>query len=172
MAGRETTGYDASTRRPVRDRPWVVVPGARPTPADVERVERARAACGARPMRMDAEAHDRAVAGISHLPLVLAAALVEAVAGTDGDRRRPDWPVAPSLAAGGWRDMTRLARGDVAMGAAIAATNAAALAGTDPRPAGRARRVAGRARATRRPGRGRDRRATASRARRGSSARP
>ena len=40
----------------------------------------------------------------------------------------PGWPVARSLAASGWRDMTRLARGDVAMGAGIAATNAPAIA--------------------------------------------
>ena len=80
---------------------------------------------------MDAGAHDRAVAGISHLPLVVAAALVEAVAGvTDADRRRsaPTGRSRAGLAAGGWRDMTRLARGDPAMGAAIAATNAPALA--------------------------------------------
>ena len=77
---------------------------------------------------MDAEPHDRAVAGVSHLPLILAAALVEAVAGTDAVPR-PDWHAAADLAATGWRDMTRLARGDTAMGAAIAATNATALAG-------------------------------------------
>ena len=49
-----------------------------------------RPACGAIPMRMEAEAHDRAVAGTSHLPLVLAAALVEAVADR-GDSSRPAW---------------------------------------------------------------------------------
>jgi prephenate dehydrogenase len=119
MAGRELTGYDASTADLFRDRPWVVVPGATSTAGDVERVERLATACGAVPMRMEAGAHDRAVAGTSHLPLVLSAALVQAVA---------DGGLEPALAAGGWRDMTRLARGDVAMGAGIAATNAAALA--------------------------------------------
>ena len=83
---------------------------------------------------MDAAAHDRAVAGISHLPLVVAAALVEAVAGTTGaagagaGMTAADWPDAAGLAAGGWRDTTRVARGDPAMGAAIAVTNAPALA--------------------------------------------
>jgi prephenate dehydrogenase len=74
-------------------------------------------------VRLDPTDHDRAVAGISHLPLVVAAALAEAVAG-----RGPDWPTAASLAAGGWRDTTRVARGDPAMGAAILATNAPAVA--------------------------------------------
>ena len=76
---------------------------------------------------MTADEHDRLVAAISHLPLVLSAALVEAVAGPIGDPR-PDWPAAEALAAGGWASMTRLARGDVEMGAGIAATNAAEIA--------------------------------------------
>ena len=80
-------------------------------------------ACRAVAVRLDAADHDRAVAGISHLPLVVAAALAEAVAG-----RGSDWPTAASLAAGGWRDTTRVARGDPAMGAAILATNAPAVA--------------------------------------------
>ena len=41
---------------------------------------------------------------------------------------RPDWTAAATLAAGGWESMTRLARGDVEMGAGIAATNAPAIA--------------------------------------------
>jgi prephenate dehydrogenase len=77
---------------------------------------------------MDGATHDRAVAGISHLPLILAAALVESVAGPRLAEPREDWPAASVLAASGWRDMTRLARGDPAMGAGIVATNAAALA--------------------------------------------
>jgi len=46
----------------------------------------------------------------------------------DASGPRPDWPTAAGLAATGWRDMTRLARGDVAMGAGIAATNGAQVA--------------------------------------------
>lgn len=130
MAGRETAGYAAAQADLFVDRPWVVVPGASAGPADVERVEALARACSARVVRMEAATHDRAVAGISHLPLVAAAALVEAVAGpgTGGGSPRDDWPAAAALATSGWRDMTRLARGDVAMGAGIAATNAPMLA--------------------------------------------
>jgi prephenate dehydrogenase len=128
MAGREATGYGASVPDLFRDRPWVLVPGSVAEPGDVERVASLARACGARVVTMDPDVHDAAVAGISHLPLVVAAALVEAVAGT-GAAARVDWPGARELAATGWRDMTRLARGDSAMGAAIAATNAPALAG-------------------------------------------
>jgi prephenate dehydrogenase len=62
------------------------------------------------------------VAAVSHLPLVVSAALVEAMTGGD------DWPTAAALSAGGWASMTRLAAGSPAMGAGIVATNAAAIA--------------------------------------------
>ncbi|MFL5749512.1 MAG: prephenate dehydrogenase, partial [Chloroflexota bacterium] len=112
MAGRDTDGFAASDAAMFHGRPWVVVP-SRDEEA-VSRVEELVAACGARAVRMTAAEHDRAVAAISHLPLVLSAALVEAVAGTPGSRRA-DWPAAAALAAGGWAGMTRLARGDVDM---------------------------------------------------------
>jgi prephenate dehydrogenase len=128
MAGRETSGYAASTADLFVDRPWIVVPTTTAMSRDIDTVERLATTCRARPLTMDAATHDAAVAGISHLPLVLAAALVEAVANGEGLSTTTDRPFYPGLTAGCWRDMTRLARGDVAMGAGIAATNAAALA--------------------------------------------
>ena len=128
MAGLDASGYAAGRADLFVDRPWVIVPGRLAGPEDIERVATLAQACHARIVRMDAASHDRAVAGISHLPLLLAAALVEAVAGSSRTTSPDDWPVAQSLAASGWRDMTRLARGDPEMGAAIAATNATALA--------------------------------------------
>lgn len=128
MAGIESAGFDAARADLFAERPWVVVPGAVATAADLARVTELATACSARVVRLDdPEQHDRAVAAISHLPLVLAAALVEAVAGTP-DVERADWPLAARLAAGGWASATRVARGDPAMGAAIATTNAPALA--------------------------------------------
>ena len=127
MAGLETSGYGSSTAELFAGRPWVVVAGETADAAAILAVETLAVSCAARAVRLDAAAHDAAVAAISHLPLILSVALVEAVAGgTAGPRA--DWPVARNLAAGGWRDATRLARGDVAMGAGIAATNATELA--------------------------------------------
>lgn len=128
MAGRETSGFGAATADLFLDRPWVIVDDAnvaRDPGADsaASVVEALAIAVGARPVRMAAAAHDAAVAAISHLPLVAAAALVEAIAGDAAT-----WPSAGPLAASGWRDMTRLARGDVDMGAGILATNADAVA--------------------------------------------
>ncbi len=128
MAGRDSSGYGAATADLFERRPWVLVPGRDATSADVALVASLVAACGARPIVMTAEAHDTVVAAISHLPLIVAASLVEAVAGSPDGPAHADWPEARHLAASGWRDMTRLARGDAAMAAAIATTNASAIA--------------------------------------------
>ncbi|MGZ8438208.1 MAG: prephenate dehydrogenase [Candidatus Limnocylindrales bacterium] len=129
MAGLELAGYRAGRPDLFVGRPWVIVRGSNARPEDVSRVESLATACGAETIEMDAETHDRAVAGISHLPLLLAAALAEAVVGTTPGEAGAGWAMASRLAASGWRDMTRLARGDPAMGAGIAVTNAPALAG-------------------------------------------
>ncbi len=133
MAGREQAGYDAATPDLFVDRPWIVVPSG--DAAAEARVEALAVACGARPMRMSAATHDAAVAAVSHLPLLAAAGLVESVTGagpgvggSESTPPRDDWATAQDLAAGGWRDMTRLARGDVDMGTAILATNAEPIA--------------------------------------------
>jgi arogenate dehydrogenase (NADP+) len=110
-------------------RPWVTVPGAFARLQDGERIRDLIEACRALQVPMTAQAHDRAVAAISHMPLVLSAALVEAVAGGPDEPERADWDAVRALAATGWASMTRLARGEVAMGAGIAATNGPAIAG-------------------------------------------
>ena len=126
MAGREMAGYEASSADLLVGRPWVIIPAEGDDEA-TDSVEALAALTGARPVRMPAAEHDSVVAAVSHLPLVLAASLVESVAGGAAGAS-PEWPAVAALAASGWRDSTRLARGDVAMGASIAATNAPALA--------------------------------------------
>jgi prephenate dehydrogenase len=126
MAGREVSGYGSASADLFDGRPWIVVPGSHARPGDAARVDTLAAACGAVPTQMSARDHDATVAAISHMPLVVAAALVEAVAGNG--RERPDWPAAARLAAGGWQGMTRLARGDEEMGAGIISTNGPAIA--------------------------------------------
>lgn len=135
MAGREVTGFAAASADLFDDRPWVVVPGG-PSDASASagaaaaqrRVIELAQACRARPIVMAAADHDTASAGISHLPLLVAAALVEAVVGNDAAGTHPDWATTSRLAASGWEGITRLARGDPTMGAGILATNADAVA--------------------------------------------
>lgn len=129
MAGREASGFGAADAALLRGRPWVVTDGPAADAAASSFIEDLAVACGAVPVRMSAAEHDAAVAAVSHLPLIAAVALVEAIVGGAGDPDRSDWPTAAMLAATGWASATRLARGDVAMGAGIATTNAPELAG-------------------------------------------
>ena len=122
MSGRERRGAAAAQADLFVGRPWVILPGPSATDEDVAFVERLAVDCGASPIRLDAATHDDAVALISHLPLVAAAALVQAATTSAG------WAVARGLAAQGWRDSTRLARGDPELGGGILALNASAVA--------------------------------------------
>lgn len=128
MAGRETSGYGAARADLFEGRPWVLVPGATADRRAIGLVEGLARAVGAVPIRMTGAVHDRAVAAISHLPLLASVALVEAVLGRPGEPLPDDVEIALRLAATGWRDATRLARGDPAMGAGILTTNRAAVA--------------------------------------------
>ncbi|PAP76820.1 prephenate dehydrogenase/arogenate dehydrogenase family protein [Rubrivirga marina] len=75
---------------------------------------------GARPVVLDADRHDLVAATISHLPQLLAVALVETAAETGAD--------ALGLAAGGFRDMTRIAGSPFSMWGPILRDNRTAVA--------------------------------------------
>jgi prephenate dehydrogenase len=122
MSGREVRGYGAASADLFVDRPWAVLPGRLATREDVDLVRRLADACAGRPIELQPSEHDRAVASISHLPLLSAVALVDAAAADPA----PD--LARRLAAQGWRDATRLARGDSELGAGMLVLNAGAVA--------------------------------------------
>lgn len=121
LSGRTERGFASSRADLFVGRPWVVVAGGRAQARDVARVRALARACRARPLDLGADEHDRAVAAISHLPLLVSAALAEAALEDEA------WPIARVLAAQGFRDTTRLARGDPTLGAGILATNPAAV---------------------------------------------
>jgi prephenate dehydrogenase len=117
MAGKETAGIDAADAGLFRGATWCIVPGRRCAPEAVTQVERLVQAVGARPYYVDAEEHDAYVAAVSHLPFVASAALVQTAATS------PSWRDMARLAAGGFRDATRTASGDVRMHVDICRTN-------------------------------------------------
>jgi prephenate dehydrogenase len=102
MAGTEKRGFAASSPALFRGAAWWIVPGR---DRRATRVVRALVrATGARPIPVDAAAHDRAMAFLSHVPQVVAWALLEAARG-DAVARAHLRRAGP-----GFRDMTRLAR--------------------------------------------------------------
>lgn len=99
MAGRETSGPGAASPAMFRGASWILaVDGC--AEEDLSAMEDIVESLGAVPVRMSAADHDAAVAAVSHVPQVVASALVNLVA------TNPD---AVSLAAGGFRDLTRIA---------------------------------------------------------------
>ena len=117
MAGSEKTGLDAATPNLFQRATYCIVapPGA-PAQA-LERVKGMAVAVGAAPLVLEADEHDYLVAGISHLPLLVAVVLVRAVAGDS------TWPAMRRLASTGFRDTSRLASGSPEMGRDMCLTN-------------------------------------------------
>lgn len=113
MAGREVSGPDAATSSLFNGATWVVTTDGA-SEADMAAVESIVGAMGARPVRMTAAEHDSAVAAISHLPQMLAASLV----GLAADRE-----TAMNLAAGSFRDLTRVAGSDSRLWLDVLAAN-------------------------------------------------
>jgi prephenate dehydrogenase len=99
MAGAETSGPEGASGSLFRGATWVIVTDHAAT-EDLDAVTEVIESFGAVPVRMTAAEHDVAVALASHLPHLTASALVETVAAD---------PDALSVAAGGFRDLTRIA---------------------------------------------------------------
>ena len=103
IAGGEKSGVVAASPDLFRERRVVLTPLPENSQDAVGRVERLWKACGARLTRLGAEEHDAVLAAVSHLPHLLAFALVHDVA------RRDNAAQLFSYAAGGFRDFTRIA---------------------------------------------------------------
>lgn len=105
MAGSERSGYGVARADLFRGATVIVTPSETSAPAAVKGVTAFWEGLGAgRVVTLDPDAHDRAVAAISHLPHLVACALVDGVARLD--------PAAFDVAARGFRDTTRIAASD------------------------------------------------------------
>lgn len=102
MAGTEHKGFENSFKGLFKGAKWVIInpsPSHTP-PKEVNELISIIEFVGAKPIFTTAEEHDKAAAAISHMPMVLAQALMLSV---------KDNPLALEMASSGFRDMTRLA---------------------------------------------------------------
>jgi prephenate dehydrogenase len=123
MAGKENSGIQFAEGNLFRGRPFVLCRTRRTTPASMDRARLLVEALEAEAIEMEAERHDRIVAGISHLPYMLSASLVGTIA-KEAAQDDAFW----KLAAGGFRDTSRLAGSDIKMMGDILSTNTRAVA--------------------------------------------
>ena len=121
MAGRETSGIKAAQADLFHNCTYCLTPTPQAKPAAVQTVTDMVKQLGATRLIISAEEHDNLVAGISHLPLLLSAALVSATT------ENPSWEQMSRLAASGYRDLTRLASGNPEVNAHICLSNQAAI---------------------------------------------
>jgi prephenate dehydrogenase len=106
MAGSERSGVQASTADLFRGAYYVLTPSPRTDPDVYRRLHALITSIGSRVIAIHPEQHDEAVAVISHVPHVAAAALTNMAA-----ERTDEGEDVLRLAAGGFKDMTRIAAG-------------------------------------------------------------
>jgi prephenate dehydrogenase len=123
IAGRESNGPDAAIADLFRGKKAVLTPLPENPPASVERVADAWRACGAIIHMLSPQEHDRVFAAVSHLPHLLAYALVDDIA------RKPHADLLFQYAASGFRDFTRIAGSSPEMWRDISLANRDSLLG-------------------------------------------
>ena len=109
MTGSERSGVEAARADLYERCVWPLTPIAYTAPEAIARLSWMIGRLGATPLLLAPAEHDAAVALISHLPRIAATGLILTAA------QSASWPVARELAAGGFRDTTRVASGDPAM---------------------------------------------------------
>jgi prephenate dehydrogenase len=118
IAGAEKSGAAAASAELFRGRRVVITPLPENSEQSIEKLNQAWSLCGARTSRMSPEEHDDVFATVSHLPHLLAFALVHEV------NSRKNAAELFALAAGGFRDFTRIASSQPEMWRDICIANA------------------------------------------------
>ena len=123
LAGAETAGVENARADLFEGARWYLTPTERSSGLLYDRLQRAVAGLGARPQAIDPSSHDRLMAAVSHMPHIVADALVaEAATALGGDSERlPE--VGPSF-----RDATRVAGSNPAIWTDIFVSNREAVA--------------------------------------------
>ncbi len=118
MAGSEKTGFANATAYLLENAYYVITPTAKTSPENIERYRKLVLLLDAIPLILDDHAHDFATASISHLPHMLAYSLVNLVKEIDDPKQ-----TMKTIAAGGFRDMTRIAASSPVMWQDICLSN-------------------------------------------------
>ena len=122
MVGSEKTGLANATAYLLENAYYIITPGAGVAASKADDFRDFIASLGAIPLVLACDRHDHATAAISHLPHVVAAALVNLVRSADDSER-----IMKRIAAGGFRDITRIASSSPVMWQEICLENRDAI---------------------------------------------
>ena len=118
MAGSEKTGYENSSDRLCENAFYAITPTSKTNETKLMEYKQIVSDIGAIPVILPYTEHDYVVAGISHLPHIIASQLVNLVHDNDVESH-----AMHQLAAGGFKDITRIASSSSAMWEQICMTN-------------------------------------------------
>lgn len=118
MAGSERFGYVNSKAKLLENAYYILTPTGETSPERLDAYRALVESMGAIPLILDYRQHDYVTAGISHLPHVIAASLVNLVRESDNEDG-----IMKMVAAGGFKDITRIASSSAAMWQQICLTN-------------------------------------------------
>jgi len=121
MAGKETYGVQAAEADLFQGCTYCLTPSEKASAKSIDKVTSVVKKLGAIPFFIAAQEHDRLVAGVSHLPMLLSAALVSVTT------ENPSWHKMSKVAASGYHDLTRLASGNPEVNAHICLSNQEAI---------------------------------------------
>lgn len=117
MAGSERTGFLNSKAALLENAYYILTPGCDVPPDAIARFRELILSTGAIPLQIDSKEHDFVTAAVSHLPHIIAASLVNLV------RSRDQNGLMKAIAAGGFKDITRIASSSPIMWQQICLTN-------------------------------------------------
>ena len=121
MAGKENSGIQNASPTLFQKTLYCVVPTPEASKTSMDLIVGLATTVGATQYFVDAAEHDILVGGISHLPLLVSAALVSTTT------RSPSWDEMSKLASSGFLDVSRLASTDIELSRGIGQTNQAGL---------------------------------------------
>lgn len=104
MCGSERTGFANATDHLLENAYYIITPTSRVEDSRVSDFKALVESLGSIPMILDYKKHDYATAAISHLPHIIASSLVNLVSDLDDDSQ-----TMRTIAAGGFKDITRIA---------------------------------------------------------------
>lgn len=118
MAGSEKSGYKYATSYLLENVYYIITPSAETDTAAIQKFQEFIKSLGAIPIVLDYKEHDFITAAVSHLPHILASSLVNLVKNLDNKEE-----IMKQIAAGGFKDITRIASSSPVMWQQICLTN-------------------------------------------------
>lgn len=118
MAGSDRTGYENSSSLILENAYYILTPTASSKESDIEYLNSLVRDMGALPYIVDYNKHDEITAAISHLPHIIASSLVNLVSDNDDSEQH-----MKTFAAGGFKDITRIASSSPEMWQSICLSN-------------------------------------------------